>query len=265
MKKSLNSLFKKATLNSNVLFRSTIIASVTLSTLFLSACSDSNDNNDIEDTNSVIGVWFGQATTFEDEQESVVIAVSPDGTAILYASGSGNMFITNGTLSTDGVTSDDVMYYPKDGMTRNGPLQASAQGDTLEGVGFNDTIEFSASRIASQYEVTLEDIAGNYSQSFSGSSYMLSFAIDSDGLLSGSNTIGCVYSGYVEPIANVNGLFDITIQVDSCFENFEYNGLLAYGVFPFEYEGGVNDRSGIVIATEHSSRAYEFKLFSPQN
>jgi hypothetical protein len=243
---------------------------VILSALYLTACSGNNDVRDIdsvEEVDSAIGIWFGEATTIDSEQESVVVAVSSEGKAIMFAEKSSNVLIANEVVGTNVITSEDTMYYPKDNMTRYGSMQASATSDMLEGTATvsGSVIEFSATTVTSQDIITLTDVAGNYSDSSSDNTFTRSFAIDNEGVISGSDTAGCIYSGNVEPIADVNTLLNITVEVDTCFEDFTYEGLLAYGTFPFDYEGAINDRKGIVIVAEHASRAYAIRLFSPQN
>jgi len=270
MMKLSHSRLKSTSVKNTAFYRSSTIIGVTLSALYLAACSDNNDASAIdavEEVDSAFGIWFGEATTIDNEQESVVVVVSSEGKAILFAEKSSNVLIANDVVGTNVITSEDTMYYPKDSMTRYGSMQASATSDILEGTATvsGSVIEFSATTVTSQDIITLTDVAGNYSDSSSDNTFTRSFAIDNEGVISGSDTAGCIYSGNVEPIADVNTLFNITVEVDTCFEDFTYEGLLAYGTFPFDYEGAINDRKGIVIVAEHASRAYAIRLFSPQN
>jgi hypothetical protein len=63
----------------------------------------------------------------------------------------------------------------------------------------------------------------------------------------------------------MSALFNITVKADVCFDDIEYEGLLAYGAFPFEFQNSINERKGIVIAAEDSSKAFAFRQFSPQD
>jgi hypothetical protein len=63
-----------------------------------------------------------------------------------------------------------------------------------DGTVSGSVIKFSATRVVSQDTNTLADIAGNYFQSSSDTPYTRSLAIDIDGITSGSDTAGCVYS-----------------------------------------------------------------------
>lgn len=242
-----------------------IIVGTVVSLLSVTACNSSDDKDEIVQPNSVVGVWFGQATTLEGENEDVVIAISPEGKTVLFAETTNNMFITNATVSENSVTSEDTMYYPADNMTRNGAMHAMVFDASLDGAAIDNAIEFTAQKIVLQNTITLTDVTGNYSIASPDNDYVRTFAIDSDGFITGSDTVGCVYSGSVEPIDGVNALFNVSINVESCFENFEYQGLLAYGTFPFNYDGGVNERPGIVVVTEDQARAYAIRQFSVQN
>lgn len=242
--------------------------SVVACSLFLTGCggSSSNDNDSALQTDSVLGIWFGQATTGEDGREAIVIAVSPEGKAIMFSEASHNTLIAHGSVSENIFSSDDTMLYPGTGMTRQGAMQVTAVEDSLEGSSTvsDGGLGFSTTKVGSSNDVSLIDIAGNYSSSWTEGSYTRSFAIDADGIISGSDTNGCVFSGTVEPISGVTAIFSITVKADVCFEDFVYEGLLAYGVFPFEFQNSINDRKGIVIAAEEPSRAYAFYQFSPQ-
>lgn len=197
--KLFHSRLKSTSVKNTAFYRSSTIIGVTLSALYLTACSDNNDTSGIdavEEVDSAFGIWFGEATTIDNEQESVVVAVSSEGKAILFAEKSSNVLIANDVVGTNVITSEDTMYYPKDNMTRHGSMHASATSDMLEGTATasGSVIKFSATRVVSQDTNTLADIAGNYFQSSSDTPYTRSLAIDIDGITSGSDTAGCVYS-----------------------------------------------------------------------
>lgn len=163
------SRLKSTSVKNTELYRSSIIIGVTLSALCLTSCSDNNGNDAVViQADSVTEVWFGEATKIDNEQDSVVVAVS----------------------------CENAMCYPKDNMTRYGSTQASSTSVLLEGTATvsGSVIEFSATRIVSQDTTTLAYIAGNYSQSVSDYSYTRSIAIDINSLISGSDTSGCIYS-----------------------------------------------------------------------
>lgn len=197
--KLFHSRLKSTSVKNTAFYRSSTIIGVTLSALYLIACSDNNDTSGIdavEEVDSAFGIWFGEATTIDNEQESVVVAVSSEGKAILFAEKSSNVLIANDVVGTNVITSEDTMYYPKDNMTRHGSMHASATSDMLEGTATvsGSVIKFSATRVVSQDTNTLADIAGNYFQSSSDTPYTRSLAIDIDGITNGSDTAGCVYS-----------------------------------------------------------------------
>tara|TARA_Y100001956_G_C4081281_1_gene168549 strand:- start:125 stop:979 length:855 start_codon:yes stop_codon:yes gene_type:complete len=237
--------------------------------VLLTGCggSSSNDNDSIVRPDSVLGIWFGQATTVEGGQEMVLIAVSPEGKATMFSEASRDTLIAHGSVSENVFSSEDTMLYPGANMTRRGSMQATATEDSLEGSATvsGRILGFSADKVDSSEDVSLTDIAGNYSTSRAEGSYTRSFAIDADGIISGSDSNGCSYSGAVEPISGMSALFNITVKADVCFDDFEYEGLLAYGAFPFEFQNSINERKGIVIAAEDSSNAFAFRQFSPQD
>ena len=268
MKISPYSYFKKRTSTISGFVEGKACAGALVCAFLLMGCGgSSNDNDSVVRPDSTIGVWFGQTAKVDDGLEDVVIAVSSEGKTIVFSEFSRDTLIAHGSISENTFTSDDTMLYPKEGMTRHGTMQITANGDTLEGSAIVSglTLDFSANKVGATEDVSLTDIAGNYSSSWSDGAYTRSFAIDNEGEISGSDTNGCVYSGSVEPVSGVSSLFNITIKAETCFEDFEYEGLLAYGVFPFEYQNSTIERNGIVIAAEASSRAYAFRQFSPQD
>lgn len=264
---SLNFYFKDRILANLSCVKPPFGAIAIVSVLLLAACGGTGSNDSVVQTDSVIGVWFGQATTVDGGQENVVIAVSPEGKAAMFSEASRDTLIAHGSTSENTFTSDDAMLYPGANMTRHGSMQATAIGDSLDGSATvsGSILDFSATKVSSTDDVSLTDIAGNYTSSWANDSHTRSFAIDIDGIISGSDTNGCLYSGAVEPINGASALFNVTVKANVCFEDFEYEGLLAFGVFPFEYQNAINERKGIVIATEAFSRAYAFRQFSPQN
>ena len=269
MKASLNFHFESKKSIFSVFVKYNIGVSVLACILLLAGCGGSSSSSDdtIVQPDSVAGLWFGQVTTVEGESEKVLMAVSPKGKAVMFSEASHNALIARGSLSENTFLSDDTMLYPGTGMTRQGTMLASALQNSIDGSATlsGTVINFSAVRVSSTEDVSLTDIAGNYSSSWNEGLYTRSFAIDIDGIISGSDTNGCLYSGVVEPFNAVDALFDITIKADVCFDDFEYKGLLAYGVFPFEYQNSINHRKGVVIVSEESSGAYAFRQFSPQN
>ena len=125
--KLFHSRLKSTSVKNTAFYRSSTIIGVTLSALYLTACSDNNDTSGIdavEEVDSAFGIWFGEATTIDNEQESVVVAVSSEGKAILFAEKSSNVLIANDVVGTNVITSEDTMYYPKDNMTRHGSMHA---------------------------------------------------------------------------------------------------------------------------------------------
>ncbi|WP_334057720.1 hypothetical protein [Alteromonas sp. S005] len=268
MKIPLYTYFRNRTLAiSGFINDKTYFASLVCAFLLVGCGGSSNDNDGVVRPDSMLGVWFGNTSTVEGGQEEVVIAVSSKGKTIVFSQASRDTLIAHGDISEGTFTSDDTMLYPGEGMTRHGTMQLTANGGSLEGSATVSglTLNFSANKVGVTEDASLIDIAGNYSSSWSDSAYTRSFAIDNEGMISGSDTNGCVYSGSVEPISGISSLFDITIKAEVCFEDFEYEGLLAYGVFPFEYQNSIVERNGIVLAAEASSRAYAFRQFSPQD
>jgi len=258
---------KKSTYQS--FLKSTSGACAAAFALLLTGCggSNSNDNENVVQPDSVLGVWFGQATTLEGGQEQVIIAVSPEGEAVMYSEVSRDTLIAHGSVSENIFSSHDTMLYPGADMTRHGSMQVTAIGDSLDGSATvsGRILGFSAKKVNSTDDVSLSDISGNYSASWAGSVYTRSFAIDGDGRISGSDTNGCLYSGSVEPVNGVSALFSITVKAEICETNFEYKGLLAYGAFPFDYQSSINERKGILVAyyifyypfaTKHVKKTY---------
>jgi hypothetical protein len=66
MMKLFHSRLKSTSVKNTAFYRSSTIIGVTLSALYLTACSDNNDASDIdavEKVDSAFGIWFGEATT----------------------------------------------------------------------------------------------------------------------------------------------------------------------------------------------------------
>ena len=256
-----------------VSFKLCMKALVAVLILFMTGCggSSSSDGFAFPEESSLVGVFFGDAIIADERLEKVVVAISPEGKAIVYSEASNDMLIAHGSITDVTFKSEDTMFYPGSSMTREGSMEVSIDGDKLVGSATVSgmPIFIDATYLPAENNVSLADIRGNYvtsrSSAVDNSVYTRSIAIDSDGIISGSDTNGCLFSGFAETISEASTLFNVTIKAESCFEDFEYKGLLAYGVFPFDIENVTNNREGIVIASEMTKRAYVIRQFSLQN
>lgn len=202
-----------------------------------------------------IGLWEGEVVS-EGISYQTWGFVAPDGEA---------RFITNDgeqdkamiTLNGNDFTGD-ILGYGFDGLLiASGTIagtysSTSISGSTTVGGSEISTFSFDVSE-HSDDGASLDTVKGNYSTIDAETS----MAIDADGLLSGSDTDGCQYSGNVTvPDSSVN-IYKLVLEVSSCGAfNSTYSGLATYAQlfdespqkgFIFQVDNGVYSVTNFIV------------------
>ncbi len=202
-----------------------------------------------------IGLWEGEVVS-DGITYQVLGLVAPDG--------EGRFIVDDGeqdkvmlTLNGDKFTGS-ILGYDYDGLLiASGTIEGSYSSTSISGsttVGGNVIGSFSFG-ISDQSNdgASLDTVKGNYSTIDAETS----IAIDVDGILSGSDTDGCQYSGNVTvPDSSVN-VYKLVLEVSSCgiFDS-TYTGLAAYTQlfddspqkgFVFQVDNGVYSVTDFII------------------
>lgn len=209
--------------------------SIILLTLSLAACGGggSDSANEKQETQPVevmpIGLWEGQLTTISDNSSIAVAAlIAPNG-EVRFITDDGEQ--DNGIFVLDGSAfSGDFKVYDYDGLyVGNGTVSGDYTSTSITGSSFVNSVKVTTFSLSISDQsgggANLSTITGNYATQGGETSV----AIDVDGLLSGSDTDGCQYSGKLTiPDSSVN-VYDMALTVSSCGQfNGEYNGLATY-------------------------------------
>ncbi|MFT7007939.1 MAG: hypothetical protein ACJAXJ_002478 [Colwellia sp.] len=210
--------------------------SIILLTLSLAACgSGGGESNSIQSSELVkvdvmpIGLWEGQLITLSDNSSIAVAGlIAPNG-EIRFITDDGEQ--DTGVLVLDGSAfSGNLNAYDYDG-TRigSGTITGNYTATKITGSSFVDNVKISTFSLSisdeSDQGASLSTIKGNYATQDG----QTSIAIDADGVVSGSDTDGCQYSGRLTtPDSSIN-VYDMMLTVSSCGEfNGKYNGLATY-------------------------------------
>jgi len=174
-----------------------------------------------------IGLWQGNVTA-DGVTVDVVGMVAPSGEArFLSADGEQDRFklnIDGGSYTADGVAYDIDGFFlgniTVSGEYTSTEISGTAKVDSVITSTFSLTIADESKNGAS-----LSTVSGNY-VNFDQSA---SIAIDADGVLSGSDDEGCVYTGSVSvPESSVN-VYSLSMDVSSCAQfSGSYTGLATY-------------------------------------
>lgn len=140
----------------------------------------------------------------------------------------GRLFVIdeNGVVDVAKISSGDFSttlkeYYPLDEAvvtaTFKGKLTTNSLTATASANGKSGSVSLTPN------PSTLESINGNYSDLEN------SVAIDADGILTGSNTMGCIFTGQLTAETNSGNLYSVTMTVTNCDDaNGAYSGLATY-------------------------------------
>jgi hypothetical protein len=111
----------------------------------------------------------------------------------------------------------------------SGTAKATYNDGTIAGTtdfgGFTSSFSMAYDAADSNIVSSLSALSGNYVTE----DFNTAIAIDEDGVISGSDVIGCVYNGNVTaPNSNIN-VYELTVSIDNCnIPNNTFSGLGAY-------------------------------------
>lgn len=170
------------------------------------------------------GLWEGTVNYSNGTSSEAYALIAPDGEARFIADGEqAKLQITQeggkftATIKSFGTMSD------------TGTASGELSKNTFTGeANFNGSVTSNFSFEKSPYSsdgASLDIIKGNYTNT----NFSSSIAIDADGLISGSDTLGCQYNGNISvPDSSVN-VYKVTFTVSSCGDyNGETSGLATY-------------------------------------
>ena len=192
----------------------------------LSACGGGSDSQPETQAKATpkAGLYDGSLITTDNITNSIVAMLDSNGKLIIY---SDNGEVNSLSVSFDGDTFSGSGHGHKSGQSTDMLLSGTYISQSLEhsfdGSSYVDgskTADFSLSRsYRSERDSGLNLITGNYTAVANGE---LSFSIDVDGLLTGSDVGGCQYSGTVFHPDPSLSLYSSTVTVSSCGN---YNGV----------------------------------------
>jgi len=209
--------------------------SIIILVLSLAACGSGGSDSAEEKLSSQpaevmpIGLWEGKIITVSDNTSFAVAAlIAPNG-EIRLISDDGEQ--DKGLLVLDGSTfSGDFQAYGGNGLyIESGTVSGDYTPTSITGSSFVNNVKVTTFSLSisdqSANGASLSTIKGNYATQDA----QTSMAIDVDGLVTGSDTDGCQYSGVLTiPDSSVN-IYDMALTVSSCGQfNGKYNGLATY-------------------------------------
>jgi len=156
---------------------------------------------------SIKGLWAG---TQGSTETSAIILSNGDSWLVFQESGVATKFArmqttTNGTS----FSSSGYQYLLQSGVTE----AASASGNFVEKASITATSGGNSLNLSynSQYEVpaSSNDAAGSWKGTYGGGASSLNLTVSSVGVLSGSSSTGCTYSGSLQPRSADPAVFDI--------------------------------------------------------
>lgn len=202
-----------------------------------------------------IGLWEGVALNNGVSYHTVVL-IAPDGEARVF-SDDGEQDKMTLVLDGNKFSSDLVGFDYNGALEGTGVVTGEYSSSTITGsvsVGGQQASTFSlAISDQSSDGASLSTVTGNYVTE----DQETSVAIDSDGLISGSDTDGCQYEGVISvPDSSVN-IYSLTLDVSSCGNgDGAYTGLATYAeifddstqkVLMFQVDNGVYSVTDIFI------------------
>ena len=178
-----------------------------------------------------VGVWAGDIVVTENsEQLEVVGLVAADGEFRFIREDeqqfTGTITLTDETnFTADGIGFDSDGLKLADGEFKGAYSDVSISGDTIFNNEVISTFDLSLLDITSA-DSGFNVIAGNYVDADGTTSVM----IDDDGAISGSDSLGCQYTGAFTHADESVNVYSLSLTVSSCGEfDGEYSGLATYG------------------------------------
>jgi hypothetical protein len=223
-------------------------------TLLLAACGGGGEAPAPRPDSDLGGLWIGTGTNdFRPGIVSNILGISTDDGRLRLVTDEGTQMV--GTMSSSGTSlSGNVVAYASSGLvfsnglpTTTGTLSGTIiERQSLEGEWTASTGQRGDFVLVYQdlhnIGSALATIAGTYTAFDSGvPDATITFA--ADGAITGSDDIGCIFSGFVKIIDATYNTYELDITVGNCGEfNGIYNGLGAYDPsdqsFTFQADNG---------------------------
>lgn len=227
---------------------SALKSSPILAAIFLAACGGGGGGSSSSDT--AAPVKASSSTDLPPGAYYTVIAYESGGTdeAVTFLSSSGRFVsavdspdITVGTLEfgTDGSitgTGTNVFYttsWETSSGSVNGKIQSKGKATlTATAPGYESTVTLEREDAYSDLGVAPAEVSGTFSMNVSGSTTTITIA--ADGVLTGSDTSGCVYNGQLTIPDTDYNVFEVSFTASNCggadgeLRDGQYTGLGAY-------------------------------------
>lgn len=209
-------------------------------TVALTACggggggggSDATDNNvvvppPVQAPVMPAGVWTGTVTADGVIYEAAGI-IAPDGEARFITDGGEqtglSLTLDGGSFSATGESYTYDGIYLGAGTASGSFTETTIAGTTESNGEVQSTFAFIQSDVTAD-GASLDAIKGNYSDL----NQTASVAIDTDGVITGSDVDGCIYEGQVTiPNTDIN-VYELSLTISTCGEyDGDYSGLATY-------------------------------------
>jgi hypothetical protein len=203
------------------------------SLVFITSCTNSefgsSENKGEENYGPVSGLWVGAQTSLEDGEKTAAIVISSDDGEFRFVIGQGPVshgFIYNHGNEFSGTVRslDDVGDISGISLEKG---KVSGVLDFGEG-SYTESSVFDLELDTSYMDgSSLEKISGTYSYTWEGG-HTETLTISEDGTITGSNSIGCIYNGFVALINPDFNAYRAEFYVANCDSlNGVYQGLMA--------------------------------------
>ena len=217
----------------------TVMSFLTISCGGGGGSDDNTEDRNVTENDSPGGIWQGKVTFTDTDETNEAIAFITEAGTLRMLSDDGEQTIGDVTVTGTSFTASITSYAPN-GMVfdiNNSPvLSGTAEGEINErsSLSGTTTVENQVTSTFSftydsAYEQTssLSAISGRYSDS-DETGYTETYTINDQGVITGSDSDGCQFSGQVQIINSDFNLYRIEITVTNCGElNDDYAGLAA--------------------------------------
>lgn len=205
----------------------------------LTACGGGGDDGDSSVVNdSPGGIWRGSVTLTATGATYQSIGLITETGELHFLTTDGEQTTGNVTVSGKTFSANITSYAPLGSVFDNGStvISGTASGSINQRSTFSGSARFSGT-VTSNFSYTYDSIyerdsilsliSGLYFD-YDGSGYWVTYDIDSQGVITGSDTDGCQFNGNVKLINPDFNMYRINITATSCGDlNGDYTGLAA--------------------------------------
>lgn len=198
---------------------------ISLISILLLSCNGVSDS-DVSTSQGVAGIWTGAfISDVRGHNGASIGIVAANDSALFINLGQGGVEYSGNLSASNSTVTGSMTGYTNFGVTFADGSEKSSfiiSGEVIEnnklsgsysGVADGGSFNFVYSDIYERSS-SIDKISANWTLTDGGGGLTLS--VDSDGLLTGSNILGCVYNGSVKLIDVKYNVYEIVIDVSSC-------------------------------------------------